>query len=262
MVTSLDDRLRTGALNRLSAELIDELELHADHRLGLMLYGSVARGSNGPQSDVDILELVPANARSYQLGNANVTSYEVGHLRTLAERGSLFVLHLRHDGLILDDPSGVLQRTLDAYRQPATYDRLWTQIAQAGAALDPSALDCARYPNGLVRLGTYLLRTAVYLHDVERGRIDFDLMSARPEVDPSVLSALAVRHRDRFDLDDVARLRDALHAVAPTVERNPHRTIEALAVSVSGDSEVAPLIASVLLADGGIDYSALTLPPL
>lgn len=262
MIPNLVDGRQPGALDRLEADLVRELEQRAGGRLGLMLYGSVARGSNGPQSDVDILELVPASAKSFQVGNANITSYEVAHLRTLAERGSLFVLHLLHDGVILEDPHGVLQRTLNAYRQPSTYAPLWAQIELAGAALDPTSLDHDRYPNGLVRLGLYLLRTAAYLRGVERGEINFDLSSRRTELDSSVTAALSIRHKHTFDGADVACIRAALQTLVPGIQRNPHSTIEALAVTFAGDPELAPLLTSVLLADGGVDYSALTLPPL
>src|SRR5205823_1249978 len=83
--------------------------------IATMLYGSYARGDSTPDSDVDVLELVAHAPRSYSRGRVNVTQYLPAHLRRMAASGSLFVLHLRSEGLVLDDHTGVLQRCLDAY---------------------------------------------------------------------------------------------------------------------------------------------------
>src|SRR5438477_358219 len=69
--------------------------------LAVMLYGSRARGVSRPDSDVDVLQLVRDRPRSYSVGRANVAAYTPDHLAALAERGSLFVRHLRDDGVVL-----------------------------------------------------------------------------------------------------------------------------------------------------------------
>src|SRR6266516_788528 len=80
--------------------------------LAVMLYGSRARGRPRLDSDVDVLQLVPSRPGSYSVGRVNVAAYTPAHLMLLARRGSLFVRHLRDEGILLEDPKGVLARIL------------------------------------------------------------------------------------------------------------------------------------------------------
>ena len=246
----------------LDGEVEQMLSQRRPNRLGLMLYGSVARGTADSGSDIDVLELVRGPAGTYELGNANVTQYNVSHLRSLAEQGSLFVLHLRTDGILLSDPTSVLQRTLNAYVQPAAYGHLWRQIEDASVALDPAAADFSAHVSSLARLGIYLLRTSVYLRTIESGEPTFDLgmikwLKARPDL----RNALAMRRRSVFEPHDVEVLRQQIGRFVGAVKTNPFPSIEALAVAQAARPDLTSLFSAVLLGDHGVDYSALTLPP-
>lgn len=250
MVTALDE------------ELTEVLSQDDPNRLGLMLYGSVARGTADSGSDIDVLELVTGPAFSYAVGKANVTQYEVSHLRSLAEQGSLFVLHLRTEGLVLKDPTGVLQRTLDAYVRPRTYSHIWRQIQDASAALDPAATDFDSHVPSLARLGIYLLRTSVYVRNIEVGEPTFNLAAIDwLNADPELSTALAMRRQDAFSIGDVELLRRQLGRFLPDVNCNPYPSIEALAVAKAAQPDLAALFTAVLQGDDGVDYSALTVPP-
>lgn len=231
-------------------------------RIGLMLYGSVARGTADGGSDIDVLELVTGPARSYRRGNASVTQYEVTHLRSLAAQGSLFVLHLRSEGLVLQDPKEGLRRALDAYVHPDNYDHIWDQLEIASAILDPQAKDADLYTASLVRLGIYLLRTAVYLRSIEAGNLTFDLGAIDWVLkNPGLRRALEMRRKQVFTQADLQLLHEQLQLVLPTVAKNPYPTIEAYAVSQSTQPDLAALFTTVLQHEDGIDYSGLTLPP-
>ena len=231
------------------------------HRLALMLYGSVARGTADSGSDVDVLELVAGPALSYKSGNVSVTQYEASHLHALSRQGSLFVRHLRSEGIVLSDPFNSLRLALDAYVAPNSYDHIWKQIAVAAGILDPVATDFDMYVGGLARLGIYLLRTSVYVRSIERGQETFDLGNIKwIAEDKDLLCALGMRRREEFQRKDVEFIRKQLGRILPQISTNPYPTIEAFAVATSSRSDLAALFTVVLSDSDGVDYSALTLP--
>lgn len=227
-----------------------------------MLYGSVARGTADCDSDIDVLELVTGPAASYEVGKANVTQYEASHLRSLAEQGSLFVLHLRNDGVVLSDPGGVLRRTLNAYSQPSGYCHVRRQLRDASALLDPAAVDFDAHTSSLARLGIYLLRTSVYLRTAEAGQPAFDLGAIEwLNGEPDLQKALALRRKKVFYRQDVEFLREQLGRSLGGVATNHFASIEALAVAQASRQDLLPLLGAVLQNNDGVDYSSLSLPP-
>ena len=236
---------------------------HGDRRrLSIMLYGSVARGTADSSSDVDVLELVESAPRSYKLGEANVTQYVPAHLHAMASQGSLFVLHLRQDGIILADDGGVLRRALDSYESPSSYTHVWDQLAVAAGVLDPSARNFADHLAGLGRLGIYILRTAAYLRSVEQGAPEFDVNRLVALLgDEEVGEGLAMRRQSAYSTADVAFLRVQIEKIVRGVPKNSLPTVEAYAVAHSGRQDLATLFAAVLIDGAQIDYSSLTLPP-
>ncbi len=251
----------------MTTQALDERVLYVfehgcDARLALMLYGSVARGTADSRSDVDLVEVVSDRPRSYKIGPANITQYVPAHLHRLAGQGSLFVLHLRQDGVVLLDDDGVLRRILDAYRPPPSYGPIWEQLAIAAGALDPALDNFDRHLPGLARLGIYVLRTAAYARSAELGAPEFDVNKLAALLDvPELGRALALRRLRQHTVDDVLFLRSQIRAIVPGVPPNTSRTVEAYAVKHSSRGDLAALFGSVLSGGTDIDYSALTLPP-
>jgi predicted nucleotidyltransferase len=68
--------------------------------LAVMVYGSVARGTDRPNSDLDVLQVRSDRQWLYRIGRVNVSAYTPEFLAKLAGTGSLFVLHLKLDGLV------------------------------------------------------------------------------------------------------------------------------------------------------------------
>lgn len=231
-------------------------------RIALLIYGSVARGTDDPGSDLDVLELVEKNPRSYRLGRANITQYVPAHLHAMATQGSLFVLHLKTDGVTIEDPNGTLARALKAYVAPSSYAHIWRQLAVAGGALDPVSSDFNMYTDGLARLGVYILRTAAYIRAIELGKPTFDINRVAEMLgEPSLAGALALRRKSGFTSADVAALRREIQWMVPSVEHNPLGTVLAYGVANSTRSDLASLFTAVMDGGDGIDYSTLTLPP-
>jgi hypothetical protein len=182
----------------------------------------------------------------------------------MALRGSLFILHLKLNALIISDPTNILRDTLRAYRPPASYQPLFAELKAAGAALWP-AEDTHKYWTRLRQLGLYILRTAVYAKAAEAGVPQFDTDSAAVAAGiPEVQTALGIRYATPGNFDDLTTLRQAIQSLLGSIPQNESNSIEALAVSLSdSNSHAASLLAQTLITSStGLEYTALTPPPL
>src|SRR5215217_6665491 len=132
-IASAPERSLPKSLGSLPPSVADRIERAVSQpgatRLATMLYGSQARLSAGNGSDIDLVELVNSEPHSYESFGVSVTQYVPAHLKAMASAGSLFVLHLKLEGLSITDPHGVLKRALGAYRQPSNYDSLRSELA-------------------------------------------------------------------------------------------------------------------------------------
>ncbi|MFF9561982.1 nucleotidyltransferase domain-containing protein [Leifsonia sp. NPDC014704] len=242
-------------------ELAEVVEHSTGKALALMLYGSYARGTQQFDSDVDLLEIVAESPAPYSRGTVNVTQYTPAHLHEMAQRGSLFVLHLLTDGIFILDESGVLDRALRAYRQPASYQPVWNQLSVVAGAVNLAAPDVEQYQHGLCRLALYTLRTAVYLKSIESGTPCFDADLAAENLDIAGLAqALKMRRQSEFSFQDLEILARLLDRVLPAPIRRENRSTLSYAVANSASKDLAALFATVL-GPGDIEYSALSVPP-
>ena len=145
--------------------LVSEIENAVAHPyLALMMYGSQARGSADAGSDVDVLAVVNQDAGMYSVGRVSITSYTPSHLHMMAQSSSLFVLHLKREGIVLNDAHGVLARALSAYERIQDFEVSRDQIRAAASVLHVSDALFETHGQSLGRLGVYLLRTALYLN--------------------------------------------------------------------------------------------------
>jgi predicted nucleotidyltransferase len=86
----------------------------------VLLCGSVARGDANPWSDIDLLvtssdpKLTVAALRKVVSGRNHVSLiyYRTHSFETLHRRRPLFVAHLKKEGVVLFDPTGVLSRMI------------------------------------------------------------------------------------------------------------------------------------------------------
>lgn len=264
---SSSEALTSGITRSLPSALVREVRAAvAGPYLALMVYGSQARGTALPGSDLDVLAVVDEGAGAYSVGRVAVTAYTPAHLHGMAQASSLFILHLRTEGVVLEDASGVLERALSAYIPIEDFEAHRRQIRAVAAVLHVGADLFATHGQSLGRLGIYLLRTALYLNAAEAGRPDFDVRSvAAVSGDDEVVHACALKRIAWFSAADLDLLGRAVATVLGSERKAPLATAGELQARALDLSEASPhasaLLLNVLFGASEVDYVGLALAP-
>jgi hypothetical protein len=229
--------------------------------LAILLYGSQARGSQRPDSDIDVLQVVQARPGKYSDGNVNVTAYTIDTLWEMCQQGSLFMLHLCMDGYMIEDPERLLSEVLDSYERPNHFANAIAELTAAARALTVD--DAADHWDGLRKLGIYVARTACYAVLADRGEPEFDpeLVAERLKV-PAMQRALRLRHEAPC-VDDLHTLYSAVVDLLGDVPP-AGTTLDSLAVELLYKTPYAATLMIQALAGGtdGFEYTALGAPPI
>jgi predicted nucleotidyltransferase len=227
-----------------------------------MLFGSYARGDQNAESDIDVLQVVKKVSPARKVGKIVVSCYTIRQLVNLAKQGSLFILHLRMEGVILHDPNHVLRSALDCYVAPATYDKLLSTISVAAAVLH-LRIDSlnANQASGVVSLGIYLLRTLIYVRCVEMGTPAFSLDRAQVILgEHRAFRFLAQRRKlfqnpQNFSLEEI---RDLIEDLMDRTVEHLGSGLDAIAVNATRkDREAGKLVTRILLGDSNVHYELL-----
>jgi hypothetical protein len=147
--------------------IAEKIPLTVEPELGLMIYGSEARGEAGSSSDLDVLRLVHAPRRLEQHGRAQVSSYTMRQLSELGQEGSLFLLHLITDGVIFWDPHGQLSRLKEIYKKPKDYSTLFAELRSVISLINVAEQVYVLAPDRFDRLLTFAARSYVYARAAE-----------------------------------------------------------------------------------------------
>lgn len=231
--------------------------------VALMLYGSQARGSADSDSDVDVLQIAYRKAGSYSDGRVSVTTYTPGHLRQMAERGSLFVLHLQSEGIELEDPKGVLHDALSAYKAPSSYESLLAELRSAARAVAINGIEFEALHEELGRLGIYLLRTWLYLENVKVGITAFEVDdAAAAHGDKEMLEVLRLRRAKSLSHENALTIQEKVMATFD-IEREKSKNLSKLITELASEHpHASALIQQVLEYLDTLNYADMPLPPL
>ncbi|HWJ96734.1 MAG TPA: nucleotidyltransferase domain-containing protein [Acidimicrobiales bacterium] len=252
----------TVALHRFDvpeAYISDALDLLPPHCEAAMIYGSRARGDHRPDSDLDVLALVDSPRGSRSSGRVSVSCYTGAQLRSAS--GSLFGMHLRRDGKVLIDPDGVLQAILHDLRDPDPQD-LFDRVNHFSALLGVDRADARNHLPGLVRLGRYLLRTAVYAEAIKTGNPCFSVAELAVRFEDPALeqildsSPLANPDPTADDLSDLRRRLERWTGPSPSA---PWSTLAQWAVAEWSTDRMRATLATLALggSEEPFDYSEL-----
>jgi hypothetical protein len=236
----------------------DAGRLIEDGALGVLLYGSYARGDADPGSDVDLLVLADRPAGSRSTGAVSVSIYTPAQLATAA--GTLFGMHLDRDGIIVSDTGGQLRRLLATMGEPDP-DEVFKMIRHLGAVLEDEPDDA--HLAGRTRVARYLLRTGTYVAALAEGRPCFSVkeLAARAG-DPGLVDVLTSRPGDDQapSAAALADLRTRVRAIVGDPAGNPHGSLRNLVVAEWHEDRSRASLGALALADdsSGFDYTALT----
>lgn len=224
--------------------------------IGIVLYGSYARGDHDSSSDVDLLVVADRPGGSQKLGVANVATYTPTQLASA--RGSLFGMHLARDGSVLHDTDNLVAGLLASMGEPDPVV-LFERIRHLAAVLDGEPTD---HLGGRIRVARYLLRTAVYVAALADGEPCFSVRElAERANEPGLVRILATDVKAAPAptpevLDDLlARLGDIVGPVAS----DPHGGLRNLIVAEWFDDPARATLGVLVLAgdQDELDYTAL-----
>jgi hypothetical protein len=243
---------------RVRGEILGTIE---DTQAPLMLFGSYARKDSTDESDIDVLEVTKVRLPPYKRGRINVSPYTVHTLSYLCSHGSLFVLHLLNDGIIIRDRDRRLADTLRKYISPRDYRYYRTQLRGAVPLLDCSAEFYSRKWRQLHRIAIFLLRSSCFAELAERGTPLFAMKAvARVLRDDRIEKAYFLKschspNRSLFEFT-ATLVAEYLHAEL----HNPYGSVEALLVAGGDRSRLLKALGARLLddddgADEYVDHS-------
>jgi predicted nucleotidyltransferase len=218
----------THDLRDLADRIAQALAVENDVR-AVCLVGSVARGDQRSDSDLDLVVIATTRLRGSELmarlpedlhdGRVSVLPFSVERWLEEAADGSLFVHHVRLEGAVLLDRDGVLRRGFDlvAARRPNVQHELRRQISRLRLYRDPERLN-GQHLFALAHL--YAIGKSVAIaRCAELGEMTF--------VKQDAFRCLAERRPGLADeVDAVARLRpfyDLTHERAPESLPFPHQ---------------------------------------
>lgn len=196
-----------------------------------MLYGSYARGDFGPKSDIDLLVVRRAHARTLNDRGVSLSTYSRRQLESAS--GTLFGMHLARDGVVLHDTNSWMSELVPTFKS-ATPAAILDRVRELATLLNSDGISRVRYRDGMIRVARYLLRTALYAIALTPGPPCFSVSGLADRFDEPELATMLSSHRAVHGAPSDAgfrQLEERLQRAIGPFPENPYRTIEALIVA-------------------------------
>ncbi|WP_158510672.1 nucleotidyltransferase domain-containing protein [Rhodococcus erythropolis] len=226
--------------------------------IGVLLYGSWARGEASATSDVDLLVVSQFRADSGMEGKLSLSAYTPNQLADA--RATLFGMHLARDGIALHDTEGRMAEILSTFTLPDPHELL-QRIREFSIVLDLPREEQSTYLPGLCQVARYLLRTAIYALALRDGRPCFSIGELAVRFNQPELTILLSSQPEQYPapslgvLDD---LRQRLTEVVGAPGDNPFGSLHALIVgSSTSNPDLEKLATLVLGVDESLPYAEL-----
>lgn len=164
----LTEALESLAIPR---DMIDSVPTMPEDPLGLLVYGSWARGDAVSGSDLDLLVVVENPQPSTYSGDVSLSYYTIEQLES--GKGTLFGAHLRRDAKVLWDVGDI--STIISMMGDVDTTRLFVRARNMSKVLGSPERDLPRYLPGLLREARYLLRSCLYARAIADGNPCFSV---------------------------------------------------------------------------------------
>lgn len=240
----IDHRVPTEAAQR-------AVGLLPDAAVGIILYGSFARGDEGPESDIDLVVVTAHRLQPPADAELSLNSYSPDELTSSA--GSLFAYHLRRDGVALHGANAVEELLKGAV--PPDAHTLLTRIRRLASVLLVRPENVAIHLSGLVRVAKYLLRSAMYAEAIRAGEPSFSVSELAARASDPRLAQLLSSHSTVAPAptaEILTELKERLERIIGPIPGPASGTLEAISV-VYWDHERDLARLAILAAGGGQD---------
>ncbi|WP_170207466.1 nucleotidyltransferase domain-containing protein [Subtercola boreus] len=157
--------------------------------VGVILYGSYARGDYTASSDIDLLAVSQHPGSTIASGRANLSTYDLEQFATAIH--TLFGAHLARDAVVLHDSDGVVIDQLATFGG-IDLERLWSRVRNLAKLLTLPIDEQHFRLDGFVRHARYVLRTATYARAFETGSPCFSVAELAGRFkDPDLIKLLS-----------------------------------------------------------------------